>query len=184
MPHPRRASILASLASVALAAILVVGAGGAIAQEASPTAETEVAPSPTPLPPPVRSFLEAEALVESLPAGPATINMSAIVIAPRVALRATVTNGPVLILVESGTLTIDADAALIGLPPSGQSTGLMPDATPAPAPVASVEVLEDNQVLLPAGTRVQLRNTTDEDVDLTIVAIAPEGEPPFGQPAS
>jgi hypothetical protein len=165
----------------------LAGIGRTTAQEASPTlaagTPTPTEAPPTPLPPPISAFLDAEAVVDTLPAGPATISASTVIIAPRVALRATVTNGPVLILVDSGTLTVDADAALIGPPPSGSMSSLQPAATPPPAQTVDLDVPDGNQVLLPADTRVQLRNTTDEEVVLRIISIAPEGEAGLGPSA-
>lgn len=187
MPSLDRPTVIASFTVLVLALSLYVGIATTTAQEASPTPEavTPVATEevPTPLPPPVSAFLEAEAVVDTLPEGPATISVSTVIIEPRVALRALVTNGPVLILVTSGVLTIDADAALVGLPPTGLMTSLQPAATPAPAETVDFKVADGTQILLPADTRVQLRNTTDEEVVLQVVSIAPEGGEAFGPPA-
>lgn len=178
----RRRAALVTLALLVLTLWFVPPGDGATAQEATP-ADAAAELSPTPLPAPVSSFLNAEADVASLPPGPVTISMTTVAISPRVALRAIVTNGPVLILVDAGELTVDAEAALIGPPPASSLSSLQPAGTPVPAPVANLTVLEGNQIVLPPETRVQLRNTTDSQVELTIVAIAPEGEEGFGQPA-
>jgi hypothetical protein len=187
MPNLYRPTVIASFTVLVLVLTLFGGIATTTAQEASPTPEavTPVATEevPTPLPPPITAFLEAEAVVETLPAGPATISVSTVIIAPRVALRAIVTNGPVLILVDSGILTIDADAALIALPPTGLMSSLQPAATPAPTQTVDFNVADGTQILLPANTRVQLRNTTDEEVVLQVVSIAPEGGGAFGSPA-
>jgi hypothetical protein len=186
VPKMYRTITILSLATLIL--VLLGGFERIAAQVATPTpvegqnvtpTPTRV-PTPTPLPGPVSAFLEAEAVVQSLPNTPATISVSTVVISPRVALRAIVTNGPVLILVDDGTLTIDAEAAIIGPPPPGTSSGLQPDATPSPALAADFLVPEGNQILLPANTRAQLRNTTDEEVELRITAIAPAGQAGFG----
>jgi hypothetical protein len=187
MPLGNRAPVMASLAVIVLVLALLAGTSRSTAQDASPTPGDEDVSAdsvPTPLPPPVQAFLEAEAIVDTLPTGPATINVTTVVIAPRVALRAVMTNGPVIILVSSGTLTLDADAAIIGPPPSGPLGSLQPDATPAPIQAVDFTVPDGNQIVLPPDTRVQLRNTTDEDVELMIIAVAPEGQEGFGQPAS
>jgi hypothetical protein len=189
MLYASRRNIVVSLTVLALMLVIVPLRGGVTAQEGTPTVEAVVTttaptPIPTPLPAPVIVFLEAQAMADTLPTGPASISVSTVIISPRVALRAIVTNGPVLILVESGQLTIDADAALIGPPPSGSLSSLQPAATPSPAAVTNFIVPDGNQILLPGDIRVQLRNTTDEETELTIVAIAPEGEEGFGQPAN
>ena len=184
MPRLYRASFVLSLAVLVLL-LAQIGGVGVAAQEASPTA-TDVTPAateaaPTPLPPPISAFLEGEAMVDALPDGSSTINVSTVIIAPRVALRAAITTGPVLILVNGGVLTIDADAALVGSPPTGLMTALQPEATPSPAQAVDFDVPDGDQVLLPANTRVQLRNTTDEEVVLRVITITPAGEAPFVQ---
>lgn len=180
MTLAKRARLMVVFAVVLLLPLLVE-AGRGMAQEPTPTS-TEA--QPTPLPPPVVAFRDGEAVFDTLPAGPATVNVTSVFIAPRVALRTIVTNGPMLILVNSGTVTIDADAALVGEPPSGLSESLRPAATPLPAEAVSFAVPNGNQIILSAGARLQLRNATDEEVGLTIISIAPEGEEGFGPPAN
>ena len=180
MPLANRAPIIVVFAVFALVLVMFEGGGGVTAQDtATPVAE----PIPTELPPPVRTFVEAEGLITELPAESSTISMSTILIAPQVSLRAIVSNGPLLILVDSGTLTLDADLSLIGSPPLDENSSLRPVATPSPSQAVNRLVEEGTQILLPANTRFQLRNMTDEEVELRVVSIAPEGLDRFGRPA-
>lgn len=180
MPIANRAPIIVLFAVLALVLVLFDGSVGVTAQD---TATPEAEPIPTELPPPVRTFVEAEGLITELPAESSAISMSTILIAPQVSLRAIVSNGPLLILVDSGTLTIDAETSLIGSPPLDEISSLRPVATPSPSQVVDRIVEEGTQILLPANTRYQLRNMTDEEIELRVVSVAPEGQDRFGRPA-
>jgi hypothetical protein len=180
MPLANRAPIIVSFAVLALILVLLGGGGRVIAQDtATPQAEAV----PTELPPPVRTFVEAEGVITELPAESSAISMSTVLIAPQVSLRAIVSNGPLLILVDSGTLTIDADSSIIGPPPVTGFDSLRPAATPSASQAVDQLVEDGTQIMIPANTRFQLRNTTDEEVELRIVSLSPEGQDRIGRPA-
>ena len=137
-------------------------------QESTPAAPTAI---PT-QPPLFESSLIARADLDALPAGSATITVTSVTLAPGAATQPFANPGPTLIVVQDGSVTLDADAAVIGVPNISGLVGIQP-ATAPPAAAASVVVPEDWQVLLPSGARAQLRNATDDTVDLLLLAIVP-----------
>lgn len=137
---------------------------------ASPTANE---PTPTVV---SSQRLLAEAAFAEVPAGPVLISTVQITLAPGAATQPFVTPGPVLVLVQDGTVTLTADAAVVGPPPEA-STGIgIALETPTASAAENVAVTKGEQIALEGGVTAQLRNETDAPVRLLMTTIAPGRE--------
>jgi hypothetical protein len=144
------------------------------AQEATPCPEDEqVDAQEETTPEPVVSSQRVLAVAEfsELPQGPAQLSAVQLTLAPQSQTQP-FNLGPVLILVQEGTVVLDADLAAVGLP-QAPSVGGVQLAGPEPTPADGLEVAEDNQIALPAGTTAQLRNLSDVPARLLMISLAP-----------
>jgi quercetin dioxygenase-like cupin family protein len=106
-----------------------------------------------------------------VPPPPARLTTTQLTLAPGASTQPFANPGPVLIVVQDGTVTLNADAALIGEPPEPQVGISVTVATPPPAPAQDVAVTKGEQIAIEANTNAQLRNAGDAPVRLLLVTL-------------
>lgn len=112
--------------------------------------------------------------ISQAPPGAAQMRAVQIVLAPGDATEPFVTQGDVLVVVQDGTVTINADAALISAPPEPNPSGVaIQEPTVTPAAARDVAVTEGEQIALADSVAAQLRNETAVQVRLLLVTLAP-----------
>jgi len=111
--------------------------------------------------------------VDALPAAPALVTAVRVRLAPGAATQPFTAQGPVLIIVEDGTVSVDAELATVGLPfPAFVGLDIRP-ATPAPGTLVGRSAGEDEQIALPSGGTARLSNVSAEPVAVLVISIAP-----------
>jgi len=112
-----------------------------------------------------RPLLTAD--LQVLPPAPLNVTMLSVTIAPGISSRATAIDGPALVLVEEGHVVFESDHPLPRSAPAGPATI---EATAS----AGYHVGEGEQVSIPDGVLVQIRNPDGEPTRLVIVALTRE----------
>ena len=128
----------------------------------------------TPAPTPEAVFdasVLAQAEFEGFPSQSGTVSLVSITIPPGVATRNFDNTGPTLILVAGGTVSLDAELAVVSQPAGGD--GLPQPESPAPGPADGLVVSAGEQVMLPQPGTIRLQNPGDEAVNLLVVFIEP-----------
>lgn len=109
-----------------------------------------------------------------LPVEPARLTTTQLTLAPGASTQPFANPGPVLIVVQDGTVTLTADEAAIGAPPEPSPGGIAVEAAPvAPAPADAVGVTRGEQISLNANVNAQLTNETNAAVRLLLVTLSP-----------
>lgn len=112
-----------------------------------------------------------------LPEAPARMTTTQITLAPGGATQPFASNGPVLVMVQAGTVTLTADAAVIGEPPAPSLGGIQVEAVPpSPAAAEGVAVTKGEQISLENGVTAKFANDTSEEVRLILVSLTPGEE--------
>jgi len=170
---------------VVVAVTLLTRTGGkaTTAQEATTeaTVEATVVPSPT-VTPTAYAFraltfnLMARADISVATDGPVTVSAASVSIP---VLSETVpfqTQGPTVITVQTGAVTITADQATVGVTDVVSLIGLeIPVGTPVAAEQLTVQL--GTQVVLPAGATATLRNDSEvTPATVVILTVVPSGE--------
>lgn len=118
--------------------------------------------------------LLGQADFSGLPVEPTRLTTTQLILAPGSSTQPFANPGPVLIVVQDGTITLTADEATIGLPPEPSPGGIAVEAAPvAPAPADAVGVTRGEQISLNANVNAQLTNDTDTSVRLLLVTLSP-----------
>jgi hypothetical protein len=169
--------ILAVIASFAAFTVVIAGAAdpyGVSAQDASPAAE-EMGP-----PPGVADVTLAFGMVDALPATPALIFMDRLTIDPGTSIPGEPGDPTfAFVLVESGALTVQADAPLAvgraaALADALATPGTMPETEEVAAGTA-VTLAVGDAIVFPPAVGVELRNDGSEPVVVLGTAIMPVG---------
>ena len=152
--------------------LLLVGAAPAAAQEGTPAGDGDAEAEFAPL---------AFALLDEAPAAPAFFALGRITIEPGAANPPIALGGPLVGVIEAGTLAAQPNG-----PVSVQRAAAA--ATPGPAEIATpyieFELGPGDQIVTPAGTGVAYYNIGDEPASALIVALLPADEPlPTAVPA-
>ena len=115
-----------------------------------------------------------------LPAAPARLTTTQITLAPGGSTQPFASTGPVLVIVQEGTVTLTADQARVGLPPEPSLGGIQVEGdTAPPAPADGVGVTKGEQISLEGGVSAKFGNDTSAPVRLLLVSLAPgEGATP------
>jgi hypothetical protein len=175
-----RIRILGGLVLAALAVTLLTG-GDVVhlsAQEnASPTATPP--PTATPLPTPTAYPLQrmgfnllATADIQLATDGPSYVRVASLTVAPGVASLPFTNEGPTLIAVTGGRITLESDQAAVTITDIAFVAGLEPvGGTPGPVSERAVSVGE--QIFLPAGSTTTIRNDTTANATIVVVAVVP-----------
>jgi hypothetical protein len=144
------------------------------AQDASPPVGPEPAgPTPTPAPTqPASTFLLINTTIEELPEGPLVVNAATVILAPGASTQPFANPGPTILAIQEGRITLDAEAASVGNVLVTEMVGIRIE-TPPPGPVAGLVVNQNQQVLLPAGTRAEFRNEGTAAVRLLLLSFVP-----------
>lgn len=169
---------------------LLIGAFGSSrgqhlsAQESgSPTVEVSTPtplPTPTPIPTPTAFALQRMAFnvlasmdIEIATDGPAYIRAATFTLGVGAASLPFQTEGPIVLLVQAGHLTIDSDNATISVPDVGFFVGMAP-VTASPHPVEATVAGPGEQVYLPAGSTTTISNESlTENTTVMVVAVLP-----------
>ena len=123
----------------------------------------------TPVVEEIETRLLMAANVASLPPSPMTVTALSVTLAPGASSRPAVSDGPKLVLVEQGSLVVDSDR------PVGSSNSVATATDGARTPT-SFRVDEGQQVSIPVGASVQLRNPEREPAQLFILALTPRAD--------
>lgn len=109
-----------------------------------------------------------------LPAAPARLTTTQITLAPGGATQPFASTGPVLVVVQEGTVTLTADLARVGQPPEPSLGGIQVEGdTAPPAPADGVGVTKGEQISLESGVTAKFGNDTSAPVRLLLVTLAP-----------
>lgn len=154
--------------------IVVGGAWGThtaltLAQDASPEVCVDTA---TPEAVTSDQRLLGQADYSGLPAEPARLTTTQLTLAPGASTQPFANPGPVLIIVQEGTITLTADEASIGPPPEPTPGGIAVETeAAAPAPADAVGVTKGEQISLNANVNAQLTNDSGTPVRLLLVTL-------------
>jgi hypothetical protein len=169
----KRVIALVSLALGLLAGgLLGTGTVNIQAQNATNTCAT-----PVPEPDTSNQKLLGRSDYAALPNAPARLTTTQITLAPGGSTQPFASAGPILIMVQDGTVSLTADEALIGNPPEPSLGGIQVEAKPpAPAPANGVAVTKGEQISLNGGITARFTNDTNATVRLILVSLAPAQE--------
>jgi hypothetical protein len=162
-----RGIVILGTGAVILALLVLVrwsDAGPVGAQTTPDAAPTEAVP--------FRATLIAEAEVGVLAAGEMTLNATSYVFPPGTEAQPITATGPVLIRVQAGAITLDADLAAVS--PVVPEIGVLALAQPTPTAATGLVVAAGQQILLPTGTTARLANEGAEPATLIVIAILVE----------
>lgn len=173
--------VAVAVVMLALAGALPLRPMSSLARQATETSCVVDEGTPAPITSSQRIIGQSE--VTGLPEGPATITTLQITLAPGSETQPFTNPGPVLIVVQDGVVTLNADSATIGAPPEAV-TGI-PIATQEPQAIEAEDVIvnDDEQIEIPSGATVQLGNGTDERVRLLVISITPGAATAFQEAA-
>ncbi len=104
------------------------------------------------------------------PPGQATVSVATIALAPGQATLPLEGSGSLLMLVESGSVTLLVDHAIDGLPQANSSDN-------AREPRFVYRLRAGQRVTIPSIQTIQLRNEGDETSNLLLLTLVPEGGP-------
>ena len=145
------------------------GSAAPSAQEA--TAEPE---SPTVVPTPTPGFnalLVAQANLATVPVAPALLRVVTLTIPAGVVTEPTSNDGPVLILVQNGSILLTADEALVG--PPAPADGLLQPITPTPSEAQDVIVAKGFQALISPGSTIVMENAGGSPATVLMILLEP-----------
>jgi len=109
--------------------------------------------------------------------GPVSVSAASISVLPGAATVEFTTEGPTVISVQTGAVTITADQAATGVVDIVSVIGLtVPVGTPQAAD--AMEVTPGVQVFLPAGATASMRNDTETAAAVMILSVVPTGAAP------
>ena len=121
--------------------------------------------------------LLGQADYSGLPAEPARLTTTQLTLAPGSSTQPFANPGPVLIIVQDGTVTLTADEASIGAPPE-PTTGITVETEPVvPAAADAVGVTKGEQISLNANVNAQLTNDGTTAVRLLLITLNPSTAP-------
>lgn len=173
-------TLVTGLVAVAIVAIALFASTGqpSTAQD-EPTSEATVVPEATVTPTayPFRSLtfnLLARADLTVDTSGPVTVSAATVSVLPGAATVEFTTEGPTVITVQTGAVTITADQASIGVADIVSVIGLEV-AVASPEAADAVVVTPGVQVYLPAGATASLRNDTEAAAAVVILSVVPTG---------
>ena len=110
----------------------------------------------------------------NLPAEPARLTTTQLTLAPGASTQPFVNPGPVLIVVQEGTLSLTADEASIGAPPEPAPGNIPIETAPVvPAAADGVAVTKGEQISLNAGVNAQLTNESGAAVRILLITLTP-----------
>lgn len=124
------------------------------------------------------------AVVETLPAPPATVTLHRITVEAGDTAAWPAMPGPRFVAVEAGGVAIAADGEAVGSRAEREGQAAAAFTT---APGEPVEMLPNDQLALPAGVGAEIRNDATEAGQILVVTILPEGAAaasPVAAPAS
>jgi len=168
----RRPVVTALLGLVALALLAGWFAGPSAAQEGA-TATSQPTPSPTAYPlQGLRFTLLAEAEIAAIAGGATIVRAASLALAPgQVALPFT-NEAPTILAVQSGTIRIRSDGALVRVIDVSALIGLVP-IEGTPGPLDDIEIGPGRQINLPAGATTTIGNTGTAPASVLILTIVP-----------
>jgi len=179
-------TLITGLVAVAIVAIALFASSGqpSTAQDeptvlAEETVQATVAPEPTATPTayPFRSLtfnLLARADLTVDTSGPVTVSAATVSVLAGAKTVEFTTEGPTVITVQTGAVTITADQASAGVADIVSVIGLeVPVASPEAAD--AIVVTLGVQVYLPAGSTASLRNDTEAAATVVILSVVPSG---------
>jgi len=111
-----------------------------------------------------------ETQFDSPPPGPATISVATIALAPGQASLPVQGSGSLLILIESGSVTLMIDHSIGGLSPVNESDG-------SGGPEVMYHLRAGQRVTIPYIGALQFRNEGDETSSLLLLTLVSEGGP-------
>lgn len=132
---------------------------------ASPAAT--VAPTP-----PFSATLVAQADLDRLPAGEARLSVVTYSLPPGTTTQPIIAEGPVLIRVQSGSVTVDADRATIDA--VVVPVGLLQPVASTPGAASGQAVGAGQQILIPTGVTSQIGNSGAAAATIVVISISPE----------
>ena len=112
-----------------------------------------------------------ETQFDSPPPGPATVSVATIALAPGQATLPLEGRGSLLILVESGAVTLLIDHAIVGLAVSNSDN--------ARGPGIMYRLRAGQRVTIPDFGTLQFRNDGDETSNLMLLSLVSEGDSPL-----
>lgn len=163
-----RILVLGLIAGVAtlIGVALANGSRSSARQDGSASPAATVAPTP-----PFSANLIAQADLDSIPAGDAQLSVVTYSLPPGITTQPFTAEGPVLIRVQTGSVTVNADRATID-PVVVQAGPLQPEAS-TPGAVAGQAVGAGQQILLPTGVTARIGNSGAAAATIVVVSIAP-----------
>jgi len=173
-------TLVTGLVAVAIVAIALFAASGqpSTAQD-EPTAEATVVPEATATPEAYafRSLtfnLLARADLTVDTSGPVTVSAATVSVLAGAETVEFTTDGPTVITVQTGAVTITADQASVGVADIVSVIGLEV-AVASPEAADALVVTPGVQVYLPAGATASLRNDTEASATVVILSVVPSG---------
>lgn len=153
--------------ALTLFGIVVVAGDRSFAQQDPGGASPAATVAPTP---PFSATLVAQADVDRLPVGEAQLSVVTYSLPPGIAIQPFTAQGPVLVRIQTGSITVDADRATIE--PVVVPVGLLQPEAATPGAVDGQEVGAGQQILLPAGTSATIGNSGTVAATIIVISIS------------
>jgi len=109
--------------------------------------------------------------LERLPPGPAGVSVVSVSLPPRTTTEPFHATGPLIIVVQSGRVVVDADAAIVA--PANPPASPLHPADPTPASIRGRTVARGEQILLSPGSQAHVRNDGTRSAKLLVITISP-----------
>jgi hypothetical protein len=115
-------------------------------------------------------FAQAEIAVPA--DGSATLTASTLALPAGTETQTFVTEGTMVVSIQNGSVQLDADQVLIGVPDVASLIAVIPE-TPSPGPAQGTTLLRGQQAILQPGTRAKISNPSDQAASLVLITLAP-----------